>query len=195
MRIVAGTARGRTLAAIPKGVDIRPTSDRVREAIFNILGQWMDGARVLDLYAGSGALGLEAVSRGAHKATLVDVSREAVGLCRKNASALGFAAKVEILEMLARAAVGHLRSRKEIFDLVFLDPPYREKAAWETPAELADAGLLAPDARVVLEQAATDAAFDRVGSLIATDRRRFGRTAVTIFSFEHRAAIDEQRTR
>ncbi|AKQ66651.1 16S rRNA (guanine(966)-N(2))-methyltransferase [Myxococcus hansupus] len=98
MRIVAGTVKGRALAG-PKSTSrhIRPTADRVRETLFNVLGQFLDGQRVLDLYAGTGALGLEAVSRGAGQAVLVDQDREALGLCRQNVDSLGLAGQVEIV--------------------------------------------------------------------------------------------------
>src|SRR5688572_2885467 len=98
MRIVAGTAKGRALAG-PKATSrhIRPTADRVRETLFNILGQWLDGQCVLDLYAGTGALGLEALSRGAARAALVDSDREALALCRQNTEHLGFSDRVDIL--------------------------------------------------------------------------------------------------
>src|SRR5947209_7907908 len=106
MRIIAGSARGRTLLG-PKGEDIRPTSDKVRQSLFNILGQWLEG-RVLDLYAGTGALGLEAISRGAERAVLVDSGREAKELIAKNVAALGFSAQTEVLAMPAETALGLL---------------------------------------------------------------------------------------
>ena len=95
MRIVAGSAKGRALTG-PKATSehIRPTADRVRETIFNVLGQWLEGERVLDLYAGTGALGLESLSRGASAVVLVDSDREAQALCRANTDALGFTAQV-----------------------------------------------------------------------------------------------------
>src|SRR5689334_4596427 len=104
MRIVAGSARGRALKG-PRSAAIRPTADRVRESIFNILGQWLDGQRVLDLYAGTGALGLEAVSRGAARAVLVDSGKEAVSLCRQNAKDLGFGGQVTVVAMPVERAV------------------------------------------------------------------------------------------
>src|SRR4051794_21286152 len=97
MRIVAGTARGRPLEG-PKAAGIRPTADRVRETLFNVLGQFLDGERVLDLFAGTGALSLEALSRGASSAVLVDRDRAAIGLCERNATSLGFRDRVELIE-------------------------------------------------------------------------------------------------
>src|SRR5437660_8414096 len=111
MRIIAGTARGRALVG-PRGDDIRPTSDRVRETIFNVLGQWIEG-RVLDLYAGTGALGIEALSRGAERAVLVDSSREAQKLIEKNLTSLGFADRGELLSMAVKPALDLLERRKD----------------------------------------------------------------------------------
>jgi len=124
MRIVAGSARGRVLEGPGRSTDIRPTADRVRETLYNILGQWFDGQRVLDLYAGTGALGLEAVSRGASTAVLVDQAPEAVRLCRANVATLGFGEQVEVLAMSVERAAAHLRGRGAMFDLILADPPY-----------------------------------------------------------------------
>lgn len=120
-RIVAGRAGGRSLAVPPKGT--RPTSDRVREAIFSRLEHYgaIDGARVLDLYAGSGALGLEAASRGAAEVTLVDVSRQAAQVCATNVTALGLDGVRVVTDKAARVAA---TAPTHPWDLVFLDPPY-----------------------------------------------------------------------
>src|SRR4051812_28311593 len=123
MRIVGGTARGRPLAG-PKHEGLRPTADRVRETLFNVLGQAFDGERVLDLYAGTGALAFEALSRGASHAVLVDPDRAAVKLCEANAATLGFADRVEILSLKADRAVDRLCKAERTFELIFADPPY-----------------------------------------------------------------------
>src|SRR5215510_10826844 len=123
MRIVAGKARGHHLLG-PRSSNIRPTADRVREAIFNVLGQWMDGWSVLDLFAGTGALALESISRGARRAVMVDEDKEAVRLCRTNAAALGFKEQVEILAMPVTRALAQLQRAGERFELIFADPPY-----------------------------------------------------------------------
>ncbi len=118
MRVVAGRFGGRRIEA-PPGRDTRPTSDRVREALFSILGPAVEGARVLDLYAGSGALGIEALSRGASSATFVDSAPRAVAAVRRNLESLGVEATVERAD-----AVSWLKRGSATFDLVFLDPPY-----------------------------------------------------------------------
>ncbi|GAA4395454.1 16S rRNA (guanine(966)-N(2))-methyltransferase RsmD [Tsukamurella soli] len=149
-RIVAGSARGRRLAVPPKGT--RPTSDRVREAVFSALAARIDfaGVAVLDLYAGSGALGLEAVSRGASRAVLVDQDARAAAVLKANADLVGGGVRVR------RGTVdAYLKGPAEPFDLVFLDPPYDLPGSTveRNLAELA-CGWLAPDAYVLVERSA-----------------------------------------
>lgn len=174
-RIIAGEARGRRLSA-PRGTATRPTSDKVRGAVFNLLGQFFDGGEVLDLYAGTGALALEALSRGAARAVCVEADRATAELLRRNAEACGYGERVEILrgrvpEALARLAPGR-------FDLAFVDPPYAEGPEGALAA-LAD--LLAPDGRAVAEHDARRPPPDRIGPLTAADRRTYGSTGISIY--------------
>jgi len=149
-RIVGGSAGGRRLAVPATGT--RPTSDRVREALFSRLEHRgvLDGAQVLDLYAGSGALGLEALSRGAATAVLVDSSRTAVAVCRSNASTLGFADQVTVIpRKVEQLLMGHPPTRTS--SVVFIDPPY-ELGVDKTLRLLMRPGWLAEGAVVVLER-------------------------------------------
>ncbi len=182
MRIVAGTARGRALAG-PKSTSkhIRPTADRVRETLFNVLGQWLEGESVLDLYAGTGALGLESVSRGAARAVLVDQDREALSLCRKNVEALGFSGQVEILGQPVGRAMEALGRRGERFGLVFADPPYAARVVEEVLEGVARHGLLASGGTVVVEHDRREAAPQSHAGFSQVDQRRFGDTLVTLF--------------
>lgn len=145
MRIIAGAHAGRRLAVPPKGT--RPTSDRVRESLFSILNGWgvIDGARVLDLYAGSGALGFEALSRGAESLVAVDASRQATRVIRENAAVLG-----ERVEVQQSAVARFLRTPPRQFDLVFIDPPYDEDI--DQALELLAEGWLAEEGIVVVER-------------------------------------------
>jgi 16S rRNA (guanine966-N2)-methyltransferase len=174
LRIVAGLYGGRRLVA-PPGTATRPTSDRVREALFSVLGPSVQAARVLDLYAGSGALGLEALSRGAARAVFVDSSRRAIAAIRANLEALGVEAGVRRTE--ARAALRTALARREAYDLVFLDPPYRHAAGLGRELSEALGPVLAPAARVVTESARRDPlALD----LRLVDERRYGDTVIRI---------------
>jgi 16S rRNA (guanine(966)-N(2))-methyltransferase RsmD len=174
MRVVAGRYGGRRLVA-PPGSATRPTSDRVREALFSVLGGSVQDARVLDLYAGSGALGIEALSRGAASVVFVDRSPHAITAIRANLKALGIDADVRRLE--ARAALRTASARADAYDLVFLDPPYRRAA--ELGRELSEAlpAVLAPRARVVSE---SDRREPLELSLPLADERRYGDTLIRI---------------
>lgn len=182
MRIVAGIARGRRLEA-PAGTGTRPTSDRIRESIFNILGQRFEGGAVLDLYAGSGAMGLEAISRGADRAVLVEKDRAAAAICEKNAAALGFGERVRVIRSDVASALRALAGRGERFELVFLDPPYAEGPG---PAleSLARLELLAPGGRVVAEHGRRAPSADAYGTLVRTALREFGEPAVSFYERE-----------
>jgi 16S rRNA (guanine966-N2)-methyltransferase len=180
MRIVAGTARGRPLLT-PRVKGIRPTADRVRESVFNVLGQWMDGLKILDLYAGTGALALESLSRGARSAVLVDDDRQATRLCRQNADALGFSGRVEILAMPVARAAAVLAQQQATFDLVFADPPYAARAVTEVLELVARHGLLAGDGTLVIEHDRREPAPEGYGPFARVDQRRFGDTAVSLY--------------
>ncbi|MCY1014241.1 16S rRNA (guanine(966)-N(2))-methyltransferase RsmD [Pyxidicoccus sp. MSG2] len=182
MRIVAGTAKGRALAGPkPTSMHIRPTADRVRETIFNMLGQFLDGQAVLDLYAGTGALGLEAVSRGAGRAVLVDQDREAQALCRENTDHLGFTSQVELLAQPASRALETLKKRGERFELIFADPPYAARVVETVLDGVVGAGVLAPAGMVVVEHDKREAAPEAHGGLTREDQRRFGDTLVSFY--------------
>ena len=174
MRVVAGLYGGRRLVA-PAGSATRPTSDRVREALFSVLGNSVQGARVLDLYAGSGALGIEALSRGAASAVFVDQAPKAIAAIRANLEALGIEAPVH--RMQARAALRPPPTAASAYDLVFLDPPYRRAAGLGRELSEALPAVLAAGARVVSESDRRDPlelAFP------LADERRYGDTIIRI---------------
>ncbi len=179
MRIVGGRLGGRTVAA-PRSQAIRPTSDRLREALFNILahgyGDPISGARVLDLFAGTGALGLEAMSRGAALALFIDDGAEARALIRQNVEALGLGGVTRIFRRDA-TKLGSVHPNAP-FDLVFLDPPYRKGLAERSLASLRDGGWLASEALVIVEEA-TDAGFAAPEGYEELERRRYDDTEFT----------------
>lgn len=181
VRIVAGLARGRRLA-VPPGRAVRPTPDRVREALFSILGARCEGARVLDACAGTGALGLEALSRGAASALLVEVDRALSGTLSHNVEASGLeGAQVLFGDTLALAprlvALGH-----GPFDLVFIDPPFDLDLGGALATALARGGALAPDALVVIEHPAGKSPSPE--GLDIVDERHYGSVALTFCESE-----------
>lgn len=176
MRIVAGRWGGRRLVA-PRGRATRPTADRVREALFSALGP-LGGARVLDLFAGSGALGLEALSRGAAEATFVDSDAAAARAVRANLAALEAAEdEAEVRRADARAFLRNARARGRQYDLVFLDPPYRRAGALAEALAGDLAAVLAPRARVVAE---SDRRSPLALPLELEAERRYGDTVIRI---------------
>lgn len=180
MRIVAGLHRGRRIAA-PPGDATRPTSDRVRESLFSILGP-LDGTRVLDLFAGSGALGLEALSRGAEHVTFVDSAPAAIRAVKGNLEGLGVAAaNVTVRRQEARAFVRAARSAGRHYDLVLLDPPYRLAPELGRELSPALAELIAADGRIVCE---SDRRAPLGLELPLTDERRYGDTLIRIHELE-----------
>jgi len=180
MRVVGGRVRGRNLAA-PRSDAIRPTSDRLRESVFNILahayGDPVTGARVLDLFAGTGALGIEALSRGAAFALLIDDGAEARALIRQNIDALGLGAVMRVFRRDAtKLGPAH---PVEPFSLVFLDPPYRKGLGERALASLRDGVWLTPDALIVVEEAA-DAGFAAPAGFTELERRAYDDTVVVV---------------
>jgi 16S rRNA (guanine(966)-N(2))-methyltransferase RsmD len=174
-RIIAGSARGRRLAA-PRGTGTRPTSDKVRGAVFNVLGQFFEGGDVLDLYAGTGALALEALSRGCARAVCVESERHAAEVIAENARVCGFADRVEVRRGRVLEALPRLP--RSAFALAFVDPPYEEGP--EGALATLD-GLLAPGARVVAEHDARRPPGERYGALALADRRAYGGTGISIY--------------
>ncbi|MBU1385025.1 MAG: 16S rRNA (guanine(966)-N(2))-methyltransferase RsmD [Alphaproteobacteria bacterium] len=167
MRIVAGSLKGRSIVA-PDGQGTRPTSDRARQAVFNVLehAAWaepLDGLRVIDLYAGSGALGFEAISRGAAFALFVETDDEARGSIRENADAYGVMGRTRVHRRSAVELGVRPGSDGEAFDLAFLDPPYRKGLGEQTLARLLEGNWLKPGAVVVFERGSDEPEIDTPG--------------------------------
>ena len=183
MRIIGGSARGRRIAA-PKGGAIRPTADRVREALFNILPRDLAGMRVLDLFAGSGSLSLEALSRGAESALLVDESEAAAKLIRRNVDALGFTERARIWTHPAAKALSRLRDDDAAYDAIFLDPPYEGGWVGKTLAVIARAGTLHAEGVAVAEHSLREGVEEQYGPLARRDRRQYGDTVLSFFGID-----------
>ena len=149
MRVIAGSARGRRLIA-PDGVNIRPTSDRMKEDLFNILAAHISGARFLDIFCGSGAIGIEALSRGAQSAVFVDVNST---LLMKNLTLTGFTEKATVLKNDYTSAIRELNEKHQEFDIIFMDPPYDKGFLAPAAKLISDTGLLAPTGILAAESA------------------------------------------
>jgi 16S rRNA (guanine966-N2)-methyltransferase len=180
MRIIAGTLKGRRLVA-PRGDVTRPTADQVRIALMDTLTRVLAGARVLDLFAGAGGVGLEALSRGAAHATFVERDARAVAALSRNVAALGVAGAARVLRSDVGRALVSLARAGERFDVVFLDPPYDGGALGAALAALGEGTLTAPDALVIAQHRTKQPPLTAVGTLTAFRTRRFGETTLTFF--------------
>jgi 16S rRNA (guanine966-N2)-methyltransferase len=181
LRIVAGRHRGRRLVA-PAGLDVRPTSDRAREALFNILEHGLPplrGCRFLDVFAGTGAVGLEALSRGAARAVFIETARPAQAAIRANIEGVRESARAG----LHAADATRLGLSRDEFDIVFLDPPYRSGLLEPALRGLVDGGWLGPGARVVAEVAADDRP-DLPPGLTLEDERRYGAARLLFLRYD-----------
>ena len=182
MRIIAGVFKGRRLAPV-KG-RTRPTAAKVREAVFNILGPAVVGVRVLDLFAGTGALGIEAMSRGATAAVFVEDHPEAVKALRRNLAELGLPGQTRVWPLPVAAALKKLAAQGERFGLAFLDPPYGGGTAMAALHALAELNLLSAGASIVVEHSRRDTLPEESGRLKRTEVRRYGDTQVAFYLVE-----------
>ena len=165
MRVIAGKYRSRTLRSL-KGQALRPTSDRLRETLFNVLGPTVHGTTFVDLYAGTGAVGIEALSRGARHAIFAEQHAPAVALIRRNLESLGIAADGDVLCMNVLRAIERLEAKKVHAQFIFLDPPYAADIEYETALDaLGESPIIAPDGRVIVEHLRKRTLPERVGDL------------------------------
>jgi 16S rRNA (guanine966-N2)-methyltransferase len=180
MKVLAGALKGRRLET-PRGTTTRPTADQVRIALMDTLTPRLPGARVLDLFAGAGGVGLEALSRGAAHATFVERDTRAVAALRANVETLGVAAQARVERADVRVALERLAREEARFDIVFLDPPYEDDTVTPTLERLGAFALLAADGVVIAQHLTKRAPPAENGRLSAFRTRRFGETTLTFF--------------
>ena len=186
MRVIAGSARGVRLSA-PAGMQTRPTADRVKEALFSIIAsrRALVGARILDICAGTGSLGIEALSRGAASCCFIEQDRPAVGILEKNLAKAGLVDRGECLALDVDAGLKRLSRQGKTFDIVFLDPPYSSNLYVTVPAALSSLSLLSAEALLVAECSSRLPLGERYDMLVRIDRRVYGDTALEFFVREH----------
>ena len=185
MRVISGTAKGRHLKAVP-GMGTRPTTDKVKEAIFSMIGPYFDGGMVLDLFAGTGGLGIEALSRGMDRAVFVDMDKKSTDVVRENLAACRLEQVAEVYRNEAERALKVLAKKEgeNHFELVFLDPPYRMKTADKLMEEMHSLGLLAPEAVVLVEHASDFRYPEAFGPFVCRRLALYGETAVAIYDYQ-----------
>ncbi|MDR2487295.1 MAG: 16S rRNA (guanine(966)-N(2))-methyltransferase RsmD [Clostridiales Family XIII bacterium] len=182
MRVIAGEFRGRRLLA-PEGQDVRPTSDRVREAIFSMLGEAVEGASCLDLFAGTGALGIEALSRGATSCVFSDASRRSIALLHNNLKSLQVADRADVLSADYRQALRKLRDKDAQVGIAFVDPPYAAGYYRPVMQMLADYGIILIGGLVVVESDARRRADIDVDGFSIIREKTYGKVAVDIYEW------------
>ncbi|MCM0583179.1 16S rRNA (guanine(966)-N(2))-methyltransferase RsmD [Weissella diestrammenae] len=182
MRIVSGTFGGRPLKAVP-GNATRPTTDKVKEAIFSMIGPYFDGGRSLDLYAGSGGLSIEGVSRGISQAVLVDRQRLAIETIKSNILVTKAADQFTVLKQTADAAITHLQGEAP-FDIFYFDPPYAKQTIAADVERLQATKLIAPEALLVAETDQNAQLPDEFSQFKLWKRKDYGITVVSIYSYE-----------
>ncbi|MFC7442404.1 16S rRNA (guanine(966)-N(2))-methyltransferase RsmD [Laceyella putida] len=185
MRIIAGTRKGTRLKMVP-GQHVRPTADRVKESLFSVIGPFFDGGYALDLFAGTGSLGLEALSRGVERAFFVDQSRTSCETVKANAEVARLADQVEIIRRDARAALKALNERGIRFDIIFLDPPYHKHLLIPALEQIAEFALLTEDGVVVAEHPSQMEMPQTVGQLTSYRSLSYGDITITLYSWEEK---------
>jgi len=181
MRIISGTSKGRKLAT-PRSPSLRPTSDRVKESIFNILRVEMEGKVVLDLFAGTGNLGIEALSRGAKKAIFVEKERQAIRFIQRNLTQLGLEERSEIVSKDTNRSIGILKQRGESFDLILMDPPYEKGLIQKTLIKLSFHPIYHKDSILVIEHNRREPLPDTVAGWNLIRQRRIGDTIISFLT-------------
>ena len=182
LRIIAGKYKGRRLHT-PRGESIRPTADRIREAIFNILGNQCRGCLVVDLFAGTGALGLEAMSRGADQVVFVDNRRAALDVIRRNIEVCGCGDSAMVFSADIKRNLSCLKRLTRSAEMVFMDPPYRKGLISPALHGLHSGGFIAPEAKLIIEHSADDPLPDPGQNFRLDDQRRYGKTLVSFLTY------------
>lgn len=182
-RIIAGERRGRIIRTL-QGRNTRPTSDRVKESLFNIIQERLQSSRVLDLYAGTGSLGLESLSRGCRDVVFVENDPSAVRVLRDNCRSLDYMEYCEILPFDVQKAIEWLSGKKQVFDIILMDPPYNREFEVRTISALEQGNLVGDEGIIIVEHLATDEQDERVGNFRRYDLRKYGNTALSFYRKE-----------
>ena len=182
VRVIAGEAKGRTLKAVP-GMNTRPTTDKVKEAIFSMIGPYFDGGMALDLFAGTGGLGIEAWSRGVEHTVFIDREKISIDIIRQNVQTANMGSAAEIYRNDAERALKALAKRGQKFRLVFLDPPYKMITMDSLMAQLAANQMLEPEAIIVVEHDAAHRYPEQLEHFDQLKHAKYGDTAVSIYQY------------
>lgn len=191
MRVISGQAKGHPLKAVP-GSSTRPTTDKVKESLFSIIGPYFEEERVLDLFAGTGGLGIEALSRGASSAVFIDSNAQSIEIIRKNLESTKLAGRAEVYRNDARRAIKVLQRAGTPFQIIFLDPPYSMKDCDELLLDLSAKGLVDEGAVAVVEHHPDVVYGEEFGGFRRTRHAVYGEIALSVYRFHQRAETKEE---
>lgn len=183
MRVISGKARGLKLDT-PKNLDVRPTTDRVKESLFNIINPYIRESNILDLFAGTGSLGIECLSRGAKNCVFVDKSKDSIGIVKSNVKKARVENKSTILNIDFKDAVKRLSVQNQKFDVIFMDPPYYENMFIDCLKSIDELNLLKEDGLIVVEHDTKDLFDDSIGRLYKSREKKYGNTTITFYKLE-----------
>ena len=183
MRVISGKARGLKLDT-PKNLDVRPTTDRVKESLFNIINPYIRESNILDLFAGTGSLGIECLSRGAKNCIFVDKSKQSIGIVKSNVKKARVENESTILNIDFKDAVKRLAVQKQKFDVIFMDPPYYENMFIDCLKSIDELNLLKEDGLVVVEHDTNDLFYDSIGRLYKSREKKYGNTTISFYKLE-----------
>lgn len=192
MRVISGQAKGHPLKSVP-GMHTRPTTDKVKESLFSMIGPYFDGGRVLDLFAGTGGLGIEALSRGMERAVFIDASPQSIAIVKQNLVSTRLMAHAEVYRNDARRALKQLERSGEPFDLVFLDPPYTVDDCDALLSEIADRQLIVDRGIAVVEHHPDQQYAEMIGGYEQLRHVRYGEIALSIYRY-HEPQVDAANT-
>ena len=183
MRVISGKVRGLKLDT-PKNDDVRPTTDRVKESLFNIINPYVIDSNVLDLFAGTGSLGIECLSRGALSATFVDVSKDSINIVKSNVKKARVENESTILNLDFKTAIDRLNVQNKKFDIIFMDPPYYKNMFIDALSNIDNSDLLSEDGIIVVEHDTKDKFIDKIGRLEKSKEKKYGNTTLTFYKME-----------
>lgn len=183
MRVISGKARGLKLNT-PKNEDVRPTTDRVKESLFNIINGYIIDGEILDLFAGTGSLGIECLSRGANKCVFVDVSKTSIDIVKSNIKKARVEDNAEILNIDYKSAIDKVKNKTYKFDIIFMDPPYYENMFIDALKKIDGSDILKDDGIIVVEHDTKQEFPESIGNLIKDRSKKYGNTTLTFYCME-----------
>lgn len=183
MRVISGKVRGLKLNT-PKNEDVRPTTDRVKESLFNMINAYIMDSDILDLFAGTGSLGIECLSRGSNRCVFVDKSKESIDIVKSNIKKARMDEQSTIMNIDFKNAIKTLGNKNERFDVIFMDPPYYKNMFIDALSAIDENNLIKDDGIIVVEHDTKNSFPDNIGKLYKSRDKKYGNTTLTFYKME-----------